>query len=137
MDERDFLFLQLQDSSDLSSDDSNYESSSESSSEISMMDVDDDIDEAMQVAVSILLDLEGGMEDATIRWRERHEVLLFVISQMMMLLPTFVSGRLTSKSCLICSGRGFFQFLPGAGSPYLVVAQFHIEDRYKFNRLLN
>ena len=41
-----------------------------------MMDIDDSIDEAMQMAVSILWDLEGGLEDSTIRWRDRHEGLL-------------------------------------------------------------
>lgn len=41
-----------------------------------MMDIDDSIDETMQMAVSILWDLEGGLEDSTIRWCDRHEGLL-------------------------------------------------------------
>jgi hypothetical protein len=79
MDERDFLFNQNEENSDSSSSDgSNYEgsSSSSSSSKFDMMDIDDTTDEAMQMAVSLLWDLEGGLEDSTIKWRQRHEGLL-------------------------------------------------------------
>ena len=121
MDERDFLFYQNEESSESSSSDgSNYEgsSSSSSSSKFDMMDIDDTIDEAMQMAVSLLWrDLEGGLEDATIRWRQRHEGLLICeISEDDAIAHfRFRKPHLQELSDMLWPR--LHQFLPGAGSP--------------------
>jgi hypothetical protein len=124
MDERDFLFYHNKESSESSSSDgSNHEgsSSSSSSSEFDMMDIDDTIDEAMQMAVSLLWDLEGGLEDATIRWRQRHEGLLSCeISEDDAIAHfRFRKPHLQELSDMLWPR--LYQFLPGAGSPNLVV----------------
>jgi DDE superfamily endonuclease len=129
MDERDILFLQHQDSSDSSSDGSNYErslgssssSSSSSSSEFSMMDIDDSIDEAMQMAVSILWDLEGGLEDSTIRWRDRHEGLLICEISDDDAIAHFRFRKTHLQELSDMLWPRLHQFLPGATSPSLVV----------------
>ena len=124
MDERDFLFYQNEESSDSStSDGSNYEGSrsSSSSSEFDMMDIDNTIDEAMQMVVSLLWDLEGGLEDSTIRWRQRHEGLLICeISEDDAIAHfRFRKPHLQELSDMLWPR--LHEFLPGAGSPNLVV----------------
>ena len=124
MDERDFLFYQNEESSDSStSDGSNYEGSrsSSSSSEFDMMDIDNTTDEAMQMVVSLLWDLEGGLEDSTIRWRQRHEGLLICeISEDDAIAHfRFRKPHLQELSDMLWPR--LHEFLPGAGSPNLVV----------------
>ena len=126
MDERDFLFLHHQDSSDdSSSDGSNYEcgssSSSSSSSENDMMDIDDTIDDAIQMAVSLLWDLEGGLEDSTIRWRQRHEGLLIREISEDDAIADFRFRKSHLQELADKLWPRLRQFLPGAGSPNLVV----------------
>ena len=125
MDERDFLFLHHRDSSDdSSSDGSNYEcgsSSSSSSSENDMMDIDDTIDDAMQMAVSLLWDLEGGLEDSTIRWRQRHEGLLIREISEDDAIADFRFRKSHLQELADMLWPRLRQFLPGAGSPNLVV----------------
>ena len=123
MDERDFLLLQ--DQYDSSSDGSDYESngsrSSSSSSEISMMDLDDNIDEAMQRAIRIFWDLDGGMEDSTIRWRRRHEGLLICDISDDDAIAHFRFRKTHLQELADMLWPRLRQFLPGAESPNLVV----------------
>jgi hypothetical protein len=86
-----------------------------------MMDVDDTIDEAMQKAVSIFWDLEGGLEDSTIRWRQRHEGLLICDISDDDAIAHFRFRKPHLQELADMLWPRLRQFLPGAGSPYLVV----------------
>jgi hypothetical protein len=125
MDIRDFLFYQNEESSNSSSSDgSNYEgsSSSSSSSNFDMTEIDYTIDEATEMAVSLLWDLELGLEDSTIRWRQRHAegLLICEISEDDATAHFHFRKPYLQELSDILWPR-LHQFLPGAGSPNLVV----------------
>ena len=73
LDERDVLLLEQQDTSstDSSNDASNCSTSTDASS-----DGFSAIDDALQRAAAIFSDLEGRLEDSTIKWRQNHDGLL-------------------------------------------------------------
>jgi hypothetical protein len=74
LDERDVLLLEQQDNSsteDSSNDDSNCSTSTDASS-----DGFSAIDDALQWAAAIFSDLEGSLEDLTIKQRQNHDGLL-------------------------------------------------------------
>jgi hypothetical protein len=70
LDERDVLLLQQQDN--ISTDSSDDASSCSTSTDASF-DGFSAIDEALQRAAAIFSDLEGSLEDLTIKWRQNHD----------------------------------------------------------------